>query len=135
MTRVHPTDLPAFLRKYHFPGGRVRGVRVLPTRKQGVVVEFRLALRAAARDLGAGPKPVRLVLRLEGVEEYRLQMRPGQPRVKIADARVAYLNGLYFVNLDAWGLEPGEQPMLHDFRASEVYAAGRDLFWLGVEPK
>ena len=78
---------------------------------------------------------MRLVLRLEGVEEFRFQMRPGQPKVRISDARIGYLNGLFFVNLDAWSLEPGEQPKVHDFRASEVYAGGRDLFWSEVRPK
>ena len=63
------------------------------------------------------------------MEEFRFQMRPSQPKAKIADARISYLNGLFFVNLDAWGLEPGEQPRLHDFRASEAYVGGRELFW------
>jgi hypothetical protein len=136
MTRIYPQDLPAFLRKYRFPGGRVRGVRVGHKGKD-VAVEFRLAVREALRDLGAEPKPVRLVLKLAGVEEFRVQMRPNQPKAKIADARVAYLNGLFYVNLDAWSLEPGEQPGLHDFRASELYAAGRELWWETVnrEPR
>jgi hypothetical protein len=134
MNRTYPTDLPAFLRKYRLPGGRIRGVRVIQTSKNVIAVEFRLVVREAIRDLGAEPKPVRLTLRLEGVEEYRFQMRPNQPRVKIADARVGYLGGLFYVNLDAWGLEPGEQPKLHDFRASEVYAAGRELYWAEASP-
>jgi hypothetical protein len=50
--------------------------------------------------------------------------------VRIADARIAYLNGLFYVNLDAWSLEAGEQPKLHDFRASEMYAAGRELWFV-----
>jgi hypothetical protein len=54
------------------------------------------------------------------------------PRAKIADARVGYLNGLFYVNLDAWGLDAGEQPKLHDYRASEAYAGGRDLLWAEV---
>jgi hypothetical protein len=61
-------------------------------------------------------------------------MRPGQPKVKIADARIGYLNDLFFVNFDAWGLEPGEQPKLHDFRASEAYAGGRELLVREVKP-
>jgi hypothetical protein len=130
MTRVYPQDLPAFVRKYRFPGGRVRAARVIYTSEKGVAVEFRLVVREAIKDLGTEPKRVRLVLRLEGVEEYRLQMRPSLPKVKITDARLAYLNGLFYVNLDAWGLEPGEQPKLHDFRASELYAAGGDLYWM-----
>lgn len=129
MNRVFPQDLAAFVRKHRFPGGRVRAVRVIHTHEKGVAVEFRLLVREAIKELGAEPKRVRLVLRLEGVEEYRFQMRPNQPKAKIADARLGYLNGLFYVNLDAWGLDPGEQPKLHDFRASELYAAGRDLYW------
>jgi hypothetical protein len=128
MTRLYPQDLAAFLRRYRLPGGRVRAVRVKHAAKDAEVV-FRLAVREAITNLGAVPKRVRLTLRLAGVEEFRFQMRPGQPKAKIADARVSYLNGLFFVNLDAWTLEPGEQPKLYDFRASEVYAAGRELYW------
>jgi hypothetical protein len=129
MNRVTPNDLPALLRKYRLNGGRLRRVRVLYPRPKEVAVEFHLTVRETTQNLGAEPKPVRLVLRLEGVEEFRFQMRPSQPKAKIADARVGYLNGLFFVNLDAWGLEPGEQPKLHDYRASEVYAGGRELLW------
>ena len=81
MTRVYPQDLPQFLRKYRFPGGRLRAVRVIHTSEKGVAVEFRLAVREAIKELGTEPKRVRLVLRLEGVEEYRFQMRPNQPKV------------------------------------------------------
>jgi hypothetical protein len=129
MNRLTPAELPQFLRRYRFPGGRVRRVRLMHRGEKDVAVELRLVVREAIRDLGAEPGRVRLVLRLEGVEEFRFQMRPGQPRVKIADARIGYLNGLFFVNLDAWGLDPGETPKVHDFRASEAYAAGRELMW------
>jgi hypothetical protein len=128
MNRIYPQDLPAFLRKYRFAGGRVRAVRIQQA-GQEVAVEFRLVVREALHDLGVEPRPVRLVLRLTGVEEFRLQMRPNLPKTKIADARITYLNDLYFVNLDAWTLDAGEQPKLHDFRASELYAAGRELSW------
>jgi hypothetical protein len=133
-TRLAPHDLAAFMRRYRLSGGRLRRVRVRTPKGRAVGVELHLT----AREAGKSPtesKPVRLVLRLEGVEEYRFQMRPGQPKVRIADARVGYLNGLFFVNLDAWGLDPGEQPKLHDYRGSEVYAGGRELFWHEVPPK
>ena len=129
MTRVPSNELPAFLRKFRFPGGRIRGVRLLHGSEKRVAVEFRLAVRETLRDLGTDPKTVRLVLRLEGVEEYRFQMRPNMPKVKIADARITYLNSLFYVNFDAWSLEANEQPKVFDFRASEVYAAGRELMW------
>lgn len=134
MNRVAPQDLVAFLRRYRFPGGRVRGVRVTHSATAGTAVEFRLAVREAITNLGREPKAVRLKLRVGGAEEFRVQMRPGQPRVKIADARVAYLNGLFYVTFDALALDPGERPGVHDFRASEVFAAGRDLMWEEAGP-
>jgi hypothetical protein len=129
MNPITPNDLPAFLRKYRLAGGRVRRVRVLYPKPREVAIELHLTVTETVKDLGAPPRRVHLVLRLDGVEEFRFQMRPNQPRVKIADARISYLNGLFFINLDAWGLEPGEQPKLHDFRAGEAYAAGRSLSW------
>jgi hypothetical protein len=129
MNRIAPQDLPQFLRRYRFPGGRIRAVRVRHTAKAGTAVEFRLTVREAIKDLGAEPKAVRLTLRVAGVEEFRFQMRPSQPKAKVADARLAYLNGLFYVTLDAILLDPGERPQVHDFRASEVFAAGRELFW------
>lgn len=129
MNRVAPQDLPQFLRRYRFPGGRVRAMVVRHSAKAGTAVEFRLAVREAIRDLGTEPKTVRLKLRLEGVEEYRFQMRPMQPKAKIADARLAHLNGLFYVTFDALVLDPGERPQVHDFRASELFAAGRELLW------
>jgi len=107
-------------------------VRVLYPKSKEVDVEFHLTVHEATKAPGAEAKAVRLVLLLQGVEEFRFQMRPGQPRIRISDARIGYLNGLFLVNLDAWTLEPGEQPKMHDFRASEVYAGGRELFWSEV---
>jgi len=129
MNPITLNDLPAFLRKYRFPGGRVRRVKVLYPKPREVAVEMHLAVSETVKDLGTSPRRVHLVLRLGEVEEFRFQMRPSQPRMKIADARISYLNGLFFVNLDAWGLEPGEQPRLHDFRAGEAYVGGRTLAW------
>jgi hypothetical protein len=135
MTPIRPHELAAFLRRYRLPGGRVRGVRVRYPSAQSATVEFRLVVREAITDLGTEPRPVRLRLVLTGVDEFRVQMRPGQARVKIADARVSHINGLFWVNLDAYGLDPGEQPKPHDFRASETYAAGRELAWEEVGAK
>jgi hypothetical protein len=133
MTNVPSHELPAFLRRFRFPGGRIRGVRLLNGSQKRIAVEFRLTVREALKDLGTDPKNVRLVLRLGGVEEYRFQMRPNMPKSKIADARFSHLNGLFYVNFDAWSLEPNEQPKVFDFRASEVFAAGRELSWEVIE--
>lgn len=129
LNRMAPQDLAAFLRRYRLPGGRLRRVRILYPRPRHVAVEFHLTVRESVRQLGQEPAKVRLVLRLEGVDEFRLQMRPGQHRAVVTDARIGYLNNLFFVNLDAWALDPGEHAKLHDYRASEIYAGGRDLFW------
>jgi hypothetical protein len=134
MTPIRPQDLNAFLRRFKLAGGRVRAARVSYNSDREATVEFRLVVREAIQDLGTEPRTVRLRLRLTGVDEFRVQMRPGQPRVKISDARVSHINGLFWVNLDAFGLDPGEQPRPHDFRASETYAAGRDLAWEEVKP-
>jgi hypothetical protein len=133
MNRLAAQDLPQWLRKYRFPGGRVRGVRVSHS-KDGTAIDFHITVREAIKDLGTEPKKVRLNLRLLGVEEYRLQMRPNQPKVKIADARIAYLSGLFYLSLDSLGLEPNERPQVHDFRVSELFAAGRELLWEEGEP-
>lgn len=129
MNRLQPHEFAKFLRSYRFVGGVIRGVRVRHTGPREVAVEFRLRVREAITDLGAEPKHVRLTVRVGGVEEFRLQMRPAQPKVKITDARVSYLNGLFFVSFDSVGLEAGETAQIFDFRASEVYAAGRELWW------
>jgi hypothetical protein len=132
MNRISAHDLPAFVRKYRLPGGRVRRVRVLYPRPKEVVVEFHLTVRETVKNLGTEPRAVRLVLRVEGVEEFRLQMRPSMPKGKIGDARISYLNGLFYVSLDSLGLEPTEVAQVFDYRASEVFAAGRELSWREV---
>jgi hypothetical protein len=129
MERLYPADLPSFLRRYKFAGGRLRRVRLRSGAQGALSVELLLTVRTALRDLGTEPRPVRLRLRLDGVEEYRFQKRPGVAADRIADARVGYFGDMYFVNLDAWGLDPGETPKVHDYRASDAYAAGRELWW------
>ncbi|HSQ54497.1 MAG TPA: hypothetical protein VLM40_02040 [Gemmata sp.] len=125
--RVAAHELPTLLRKYRLTGGRVRRVRVLYPRPNAVAVEFHVLVREATKTLGTESKPVRLVLRLDRVEEFRMQMRPNLPKSRIAEARVAYLNGLFYVSLDSLGLEPTETAQVFDFRVSEQYAAGREL--------
>jgi hypothetical protein len=132
MTRVYPQDLAQFLRRFRLVGGRVRRVRVRYGPQRSVAVEFRLTVLDSPP--GGEPRPARLTLRVAGAEEFRVQMRPGQPRARVADARVAYLNGLFYVDLDALTLGPGERPAVHDFRASEAFAAGAELYWEAADP-
>ena len=135
MNRLQPHEFAKFLRGYRFIGGVLRGVKVRHRGAREVAVEFRVSVRESITDLGKEPRRVRLKLVLEGVDEFRFQMRPQQPKVKITDARIGYHNGLFYVSFDSVGLEAGETAQVFDFRASEVYAAGRELFWDAVKPK
>lgn len=134
MNRLQSHEVTKFLRAYRFVGGKLRAVRVIHGRGHAVTVEFRLRVRESITDLGKEPRNVNLRLRVTGTDEFRFQMRPRQPKVRITDARIGYHNGLFFVTFDSVGLEPSETAQVFDFRASEVYAAGRELFWEVVTP-
>ena len=135
MNRLQPHEFAKFLRAYRFVGGVLRGVKVRHKPPREVSVVFSVRVREAITDLSKEPKHVRLNFVLSGVDEFRFQMRPQQPKLKITDARIGYLNGLFYVTFDDVGLEPGEAAKVFDFRASEVFAAGRELFWEEVSRK
>ncbi|MCI0703480.1 MAG: hypothetical protein L0241_20565 [Planctomycetia bacterium] len=135
LKRLQPHEFAKFLRSYRLAGGVLRGVKLIHRPRREVAIEFRVTATEAITDLGNEPRQVRLKLRLEGVDEFRFQMRPNQPKVKITDARIGYHNGLFYVSLDSVGLEPSEIAQVFDFRASEIYAAGRELLWEEVKPK
>lgn len=134
MNRLLPHEFAKFLRAYRFVGGSLRLAKVRHRGSREVAVEFRVSVREAITDLGKEPRRVRLRIVIEGADEFRLQMRPGQPKAKLTDARIGYFGGLFYVSFDSIGLEPGEAAQVFDFRASEVYAAGRELFWEEAEP-
>lgn len=134
MNRLQPHEVAKFLRSYKLIGGTLRTVKVTHRGSRTVAVEFRTRVREAITDLGKDPRTVKLRLRLDGVSEFRFQMRPNQPKAKITDARIGYHNGLFYVSFDAVGLEPNEVAQVFDFRASEVFAAGRELFWEVITP-
>ncbi len=134
MTPLLPQDLAQFARKFRFSGGRVRRVKLLP-RGRSAAIEITLRVTPAITDLGAGvPAPVRLVLRVEGVEEFRFQQRMTGTRARVSEVKFGTFGGLIYLNLDAWGLQPGEVPGVHDFRASDAYAAGRRVLWEVRQP-
>jgi hypothetical protein len=135
MNPLSAAELPAFLRKYRFAGGRLRRVRVRHRGPDRTEIEVVIAVRTAIRDLGTEPEPVRLKLHLADVEEFRFQKRPGGKAGKVPDVRFGYFNGLFYVTFDAWPLSPGEQPAVHDFRGSDAFAAGRHLEWEEVGRK
>jgi hypothetical protein len=134
LKRLQPHEFAKFLRAYRFVGGVLRAVKVRH-RGREVSVEFRLSVREAITGLGKEARRVRLRIVVQGADEFRFQMRPSQPKVKITDARFGYFNGLFYVTFDSVGLEPAEAAQIFDFRASEVFAAGRELFWEEVKPR
>ena len=135
MTRLQAADLAGFARRYRFSGGRLRRVMLRYAAAGEFAIEFVLTARASVKDLGMEPALIKLRFRLEGVEEFRFQKRATVKAGSVSEARMGYFNGLYYVNLDAWGLNPGDVPKLHDFRASDTYLAGTALYWEEVKPK
>jgi hypothetical protein len=128
MNQLYAQDLAQFARKYRFAGSKLRRVRIRP-RGSVVSVEVTLAVRSTRNDLGGATKPIRLVLHIDGAEEYRFQKRPVTNPARVSDVKFGYFNGLFFVNFDAWGLQPGEVPAVHDFRASDAFVAGKSVSW------
>ena len=135
MIRLQAADLAGFARRYRFSGGRLRRVKLRYAAGADFAIEFVLTARATVKDLGMEPALIKLRFRLEGVEEFRFQKRSSVTAGNVSEARMGYFNGLYYVNLDAWGLAPGDVPKLHDFRASDTYLAGTALYWVEVKPK
>jgi len=128
MNRLNPSELQLFLRKYRFPGGRLKRLQFRYHRGEVTLLAL-LAVRNAAGD------PVKLKLRLLGIDEHRFQKRPSVPTGKIAEFRLSYLLGKVFLTFDSLGLPPGEMPGIHDYRASEMFAAGSGLLWEEVKSK
>ena len=135
MNRLYATDVASFTRKYRFTGGRMRRVKLKYATTENFTVEFVLTASIAAKDLGSQPKPVKLRFRITGVEEFRFQKRPTMRSGSVTEARIGWFQDRFFINLDAWGLLPGDVPKVHDYRASDTYVAGRDLYWEEVVPK
>ena len=132
MKRLTTAEIPSFLKAYRFAGGKLRRLRVRYGPGDQLSLELLLVVRPALKNLGTEPKPAKLHLKLDGVEEFRFAKRPSVTAGKIPDARFGYFDGLMFLTLDAWSLLPGDVPRALDFRASDAYAAGRELWWQDV---
>lgn len=123
MTRVSPAELPNFWRRYQFAGGSLRSIGLIKKARSEWVLQLTLRITSGQQ------KPVRLRLQFVGVEEYRWAKRSATPIGRIQQARCSYLSDLFFLTLDAWNLEKGELPKVHDFRASDAYVAARELWY------
>lgn len=134
MTNLQALELPNFARQFRFASGRIRRIRQR-FRQNGLDVELILRVTLAIKTLSDQPKPILLRLRLTGVDEMRIQKRPGTAPGRLPDAHFGYFQGQFYVALDTWSLVSGERPSVHDFRAADIYFACRDLAWERVERK
>ncbi|QEL20287.1 hypothetical protein [Limnoglobus roseus] len=132
MNKLIPQDLPNFARQFKFAGARLLRVKQA-YRKGQLVVDVFLRLMPAIKNLDDDPRPVRLHLRLVGVDEMRILKRPAGSPGKVPDAHFGYFQSQFFITLDSWSLQPGERAGVHDFRGSDLYFGCRDLLWEQVE--
>ncbi len=126
MTIIPINELQQFLRKYRFAGSRVLRCSIR-TAGRGVAVELLMKVTPAVRDLSQEPAPVRLLLRMDGVDEYRFQKRLSSNSGRVHNLSLGLFNGTIFLNLDAMSLIPGDAPGVHDYRLSDAYIAGTKL--------
>jgi hypothetical protein len=128
MDQLQPAQIAQFTKRFQFRGGTLLRFQIRNRPKgqsDGLIV-------VSARDESAGSR-VRLRLRLEGVEEFRFQRRPGPGLVRLKEVRLGYFNGLLYINLDAFAVD-GPAALI-DFRASDAFAAARRITWDAVPPK
>jgi hypothetical protein len=128
MNLLPSQNLVSFQRKFRFTGGRLRKATIR-YRAGRPTLDVVLRVRTAIVNLSDEPRLTRLHLRLVEVDEFRLQKRTSVGAGRIPELRLGYFNGLYCISFDAYPLEPGEVPGLHDFRASDAYAIGKELWW------
>lgn len=134
MTLLQAQELPFFARQFRFAAGRIVRVRQV-YRKGRLDIDLILRVVPSIKNLDDDPKPAKLRLKLGAVEEFRFQKRPIGAAGKLPDAHFGYFQSQFFVSLDTWSLLPGERPGVHDFRASDIYFACRDLSWELVPKK
>ena len=128
MTPLQAQDLANFARQFRFAAGRIARVRQV-YRKGRLDIDLILRVVPSIKNLDDEPKPTKLHLKLAAVDEFRFQKRPVGSTGKLPDAHFGYFQSQFFVSLDTWSLVPGERPGVHDFRASDIYFACRDLSW------
>jgi hypothetical protein len=124
MTRLDPDAVDAFLRRFHRGrDGRLLAVEVRMARGRVAGLTFVVRLRDAEAD--DADTDVRL--ELAEVDELRLQVRPTEDPQTLEDGiAIGTFGGLTFVDLMPWTDRPSG---VHDYRASNCYAAGAVLRW------
>jgi hypothetical protein len=128
MTRLEPGSVDEFLRRFHRGReGRLLGVDVGMSHGGVGSVTFTVRLRDATAD----DADTDLKLQLSEVSELRLQVRPTEdPQPLDEGIAIGTFGGQTFVDLRPWTEHPSG---VHDFRASNCYAAGAILRWERVD--
>jgi hypothetical protein len=124
MTRLEPEAIDEFLRRFH-RGREGTLLRVDVGLAHGGVGTVTFALRL--RDATADDAETDLRLELAEVGELRLQVRPTEDPQPLEDGiAIGTFGGQTFVDLRPWTEHPSG---VHDFRASNCYAAGAVVRW------
>jgi hypothetical protein len=129
METLTPAQIASFTRRFQFKGGLLKSFAV---RRYKGVMQARLKLRVHQHQTqpgqhGHSPEPVRLLIALDDVTEYRFQRRPFVARETLGTVRLGLFDGAFYLNLDAWDDELN--PQLIDFRNSEAFIAGLRFSW------
>jgi hypothetical protein len=128
MHELTPSNTLAFLRRFRLKGGVIRRFTLRNTGPNTVSAKLVLTVT----DGPTGDK-VKLVIRVDEVEEYRFQKRPTLSAFAVREVRLGTFDGVTFLDLDADAQEPAPKPM--DFRISDCFIAGRRLAWEVIGPK
>jgi hypothetical protein len=128
MNDLTSANVHGFLKRFQLRGGRLLRFRVCPRAADATTGEVRLA----ALDTSTNQR-VRLRLRLDAVEEYRFQRRPGSGLARLNEVQIGFFGDLVYLNLDAFPVDG--PPKVMDYRASDCYLAGRHLRWEIVDRK
>lgn len=117
MQPITPGKIAEFLKRFGNLRGRLHSIRL---RSSGGKASADVVVSAKE-----GEQKVRLRLRLDEVEEYRLQRRPGGGLTRIRRAAIGVFDGIVYLNLEDFADD--ERPMRIDFRMSDTFLAGRSL--------
>jgi|GEM_PF-5805950 len=106
-----------FMKRFDHLRGRLHSIRLKTVRGKSSA-DIVLTVKE-------GEAKVRLRLKFDEIEEYRLQRRPGGGLTRIRRAALGVFDGIVYLNLEVF--EPDERPARIDFRMSDTFLAGRVL--------
>jgi hypothetical protein len=126
MNVLVPANAPAFLKRFQFTGAAVLrfGLRNRSTKSTGASLILKIL------D-GSTNRKVKLRMDFVGVDEYRLQRRPGSTLIVLKHVNFGEFEGLTYFNFD--GFPDDGPPKVMDFRASDFFVGASRIEWSIVE--